>query len=141
MASVLRDLAEVAPSRLPVLLLGPTGSGKEVAARELHRLSGRPGPMVAVNASALATGHLPGDTGDFGNVLYVGAPFGAGTTATFATGDTTFAPAGSTDNSGWNTTTYPEQGTGNKTRGAQFAVCPGGGESHQESSVFLYERK
>jgi endonuclease/exonuclease/phosphatase family metal-dependent hydrolase len=45
-----------------------------------------------------------------------------GATATFATGDTTFDPAGSTDNSGWNTATYPTQGTGNKTRGAQFAV-------------------
>jgi endonuclease/exonuclease/phosphatase family metal-dependent hydrolase len=45
-----------------------------------------------------------------------------GATATFATGDTTFDPAGGTDNSGWNTTTYPAQGTGNKSRGAQFAV-------------------
>ena len=32
--------------------------------------------VTTVNASALATGHLPGDTGNFGNVLYVGAPFG-----------------------------------------------------------------
>ena len=45
-----------------------------------------------------------------------------GATASFATGDTTLDPAGSTDNSGWNTATYPAQGTGNKTRGAQFAV-------------------
>jgi hypothetical protein len=45
-----------------------------------------------------------------------------GATATFATGDTSLDPAGSTDNSGWNTATYPAQGTGNKTRGAQFAV-------------------
>jgi endonuclease/exonuclease/phosphatase family metal-dependent hydrolase len=40
----------------------------------------------------------------------------------FATGDTFFDPAGSTDNSGWNTTTYPAQGTGNKNRGVQFTV-------------------
>lgn len=45
-----------------------------------------------------------------------------GTTTTFATGDTSLDPAGSTDNSGWNTATYPAQGTGNKTRGAQFNV-------------------
>jgi arylsulfatase A-like enzyme len=32
--------------------------------------------VTTVNASALATGHLPGDTGNFGNVLFVGAPFG-----------------------------------------------------------------
>ena len=49
-----------------------------------------------------------------------------GATATFATGDTTFDPAGTTDNSGWNTATYPAQGTGNKTRGAQFAVSTAG---------------
>jgi len=49
-----------------------------------------------------------------------------GATATFATGDTSLDPAGSTDNSGWNTATYPAQGTGNKTRGAQFAVSTAG---------------
>ena len=49
-----------------------------------------------------------------------------GATATFATGDATFDPAGSTDNSGWNTTTYPTQGTANKSRGAQFAVSTAG---------------
>jgi endonuclease/exonuclease/phosphatase family metal-dependent hydrolase len=49
-----------------------------------------------------------------------------GTTATFATGDTIFDPAGSTDNSGWNTANYPAQGTGNKTRGAQFTVSTAG---------------
>ena len=32
--------------------------------------------VTTVNASALATGHLPGDTGDFGNNIYVGAPLG-----------------------------------------------------------------
>jgi endonuclease/exonuclease/phosphatase family metal-dependent hydrolase len=49
-----------------------------------------------------------------------------GATATFATGDTTFDPAGTTDNSGWNTATYPAQGAGNKTRGVQFAVSTAG---------------
>ena len=44
----------------------------------------------------------------------------------FATGDTLFDPAGSTDNSGWNTTTYPAQGIGNKTRGVQFTVSTAG---------------
>lgn len=49
-----------------------------------------------------------------------------GATATFATGDTTFDPAGSTDNSGWNTATYPAQSASNKTRGPQFAVSTAG---------------
>lgn len=58
MAAVLRELDRVAESDLPVLILGPTGSGKELAARELHQRSGRPGPLVAVNCSAFAEGLL-----------------------------------------------------------------------------------
>ncbi|MDE3244856.1 MAG: sigma 54-interacting transcriptional regulator, partial [Acidobacteriota bacterium] len=54
MATLLRELARVAPSELPVLILGPTGSGKELTARELHRRSGRPGPLVPVNCSAFS---------------------------------------------------------------------------------------
>jgi len=45
-----------------------------------------------------------------------------GATATFATGDTTRDAVGTNDNSGWNTSTYPAQSTGNKTRGARFQV-------------------
>ena len=67
-----------------------------------------------------ATGTTTPSTG-MGTASLVG-----GTTSTFATGDTTFDPAGSTDNSGWNTTTYPAQGTGNKTRGVQFTVSTTG---------------
>ncbi len=58
LAAVLRELDRVAASELPVLILGPTGCGKELAARELHRRSGRSGPLVAVNCSAFAEGLL-----------------------------------------------------------------------------------
>ncbi len=32
--------------------------------------------ITTPNAAAIATGHRPGDTGDFGNVIYVGSAFG-----------------------------------------------------------------
>ncbi len=66
MASLLRELNEVAPSRLSVLLLGPTGSGKELAAQEVHARSGRKGPLVPVNCSAFASGVLESEL--FGHV-------------------------------------------------------------------------
>jgi DNA-binding NtrC family response regulator len=50
-----RALVErVAPLRMPVLIQGPTGSGKELVARALHDLSGRRGRFVAVNVCAIA---------------------------------------------------------------------------------------
>ncbi|MGO8993697.1 MAG: sigma 54-interacting transcriptional regulator [Polyangiaceae bacterium] len=48
------SLSRIARSgSVPVLLLGPTGSGKEVLAREVHTQSNRQGPFVAVNCGAL----------------------------------------------------------------------------------------
>ena len=44
-----------------------------------------------------------------------------GTAATYAGGSTN-DPAPASDNSGWNTKTYPAQATGNKTAGVQFNV-------------------
>jgi len=47
------DLEEIARSQLSVVLQGETGTGKEVLARALHRLSGRRGELIAVNCGAL----------------------------------------------------------------------------------------
>jgi len=48
-------LRRAAPSRLPVLIQGESGSGKEVAARALHELSTRAGePFVPVNCGAIS---------------------------------------------------------------------------------------
>ncbi|CAN5430291.1 hypothetical protein BH11MYX1_BH11MYX1_49800 [soil metagenome] len=49
----LRRLIDVAPSMVPVLLLGQSGVGKEVAARMVHAHSQRPGGFVAVNCAGL----------------------------------------------------------------------------------------
>ncbi|WP_099865585.1 sigma-54-dependent transcriptional regulator [Pararhizobium haloflavum] len=54
MAEVDRVLHRAAPSELPILLLGETGTGKEVAARRIHADSHRRDhPFVAVNCGAL----------------------------------------------------------------------------------------
>jgi DNA-binding NtrC family response regulator len=52
-AALLR-LRAVAPSKLPVVFIGETGTGKELAAAALHALSGRSGPLVAINCAAIA---------------------------------------------------------------------------------------
>src|SRR5262249_15502146 len=44
----------VAPTNSRVLVVGPSGAGKELAARTLHRHSGRAnGPFVVINAAAI----------------------------------------------------------------------------------------
>jgi transcriptional regulator with GAF, ATPase, and Fis domain len=47
-------VARAAPDPSPVLLIGETGTGKEWIAREIHRLSGRDGPLLAINCAALS---------------------------------------------------------------------------------------
>ncbi|MFT4246608.1 MAG: sigma-54 dependent transcriptional regulator [Pseudomonas sp.] len=49
-------LERVAPSGLPVLIRGETGTGKELIARHLHHLSGCKGDFVAVNCGAISEG-------------------------------------------------------------------------------------
>jgi two-component system, NtrC family, response regulator AtoC len=51
---VKRLISIVSGSHVPVLILGETGTGKELAARAIHNLSQRSGsPFVAINSSAL----------------------------------------------------------------------------------------
>ena len=53
MLEVYRRVRKLAPTRLPILIVGETGTGKELVARAIHDLSGRGGPFVAVNCAAV----------------------------------------------------------------------------------------
>jgi DNA-binding NtrC family response regulator len=53
LASTLERAGRVASSDAPVLVLGPTGTGKEMLVDTIHRASGRRGALVAVNCAAL----------------------------------------------------------------------------------------
>ncbi len=48
-------LTDLAPTEIPVLITGETGTGKEIFARRLHDLSRREGPFIVVDCGALPT--------------------------------------------------------------------------------------
>ena len=54
------ELARVARSDVPILLLGETGTGKEVLARAAHEFSERNGAFVAVNCGSLSPALVEG---------------------------------------------------------------------------------
>ena len=57
--AVLKTLQVVAPTDATVLILGETGTGKELVARAIHNCSGRRGrAMVKLNCAAIPTGLL-----------------------------------------------------------------------------------
>ncbi len=64
---VYKAVARVAPLPVPVLILGETGTGKELVARALHQFGSHPqGPFVAVNCGAIPDALLESEL--FGHV-------------------------------------------------------------------------
>ncbi|MCW5687596.1 MAG: sigma-54-dependent Fis family transcriptional regulator [Pseudolabrys sp.] len=54
MSSLRQAIDRVAPTNSRVLIVGPSGAGKELAARTMHQLSGRAsGPFIVINAAAI----------------------------------------------------------------------------------------
>lgn len=73
MRQVKRLVTMLAPADGPVLVTGQSGSGKELVAQALHRLSGRKGQLVAVNCAALPAELLEGELFGAERGAYTGA--------------------------------------------------------------------
>ncbi|MGC8809406.1 MAG: sigma-54 interaction domain-containing protein [bacterium] len=71
---ILSFLPDIAESDSPVLIEGPTGSGKELIARAIHNLSPRKeGPFIAVNCAALPETLLESELFGYAKGAFTGA--------------------------------------------------------------------
>ncbi|MGH9823571.1 MAG: sigma 54-interacting transcriptional regulator, partial [Blastocatellia bacterium] len=52
---VIVEIEQLAPNPYPVLILGPTGTGKERVAQAVHQASGRTGSRVSLNCAAFTS--------------------------------------------------------------------------------------
>lgn len=62
-----------APTDLPVMILGPSGTGKTSLARVIHDRSGRPGAFVAINCSAYTEDLLEAELFGYKKGAFTGA--------------------------------------------------------------------
>jgi len=73
LARAVEPLRLAAPSDLPIVLEGETGTGKEVVSRAIHAWSGRGGPFVAVNCAALPEALAEGELFGYRKGAFTGA--------------------------------------------------------------------
>jgi len=74
MLKVCRNVEKVGPADVTTLVLGETGTGKELIARALHRLSGRrEGPFVTINCAAIPENLLESELFGYEKGAFTGA--------------------------------------------------------------------
>jgi transcriptional regulator of acetoin/glycerol metabolism len=72
-AHVVRQTEAAAQRKMPILIRGETGTGKEQLARHAHAASGRSGPFVAVNCAALPDSLIEAELFGYGEGAFTGA--------------------------------------------------------------------
>ncbi len=70
---VLENADKVAPTDTTVLILGESGSGKEVIARYIHKKSGRKGPFIPVNCASIPATLLESELFGYERGAFTGA--------------------------------------------------------------------
>lgn len=73
MQDVRQHIALAAPYPVNVLAIGPTGSGKELIAKGIHKLSGREGKFIAVNSAAIPAELLEAELFGYEKGAFTGA--------------------------------------------------------------------
>jgi DNA-binding NtrC family response regulator len=71
--AMVTEALKYAPSELPILLLGPSGTGKTSLAKVLHERSGREGAFVSINCSAYTEDLLEAELFGYRKGAFTGA--------------------------------------------------------------------
>jgi sigma-54 dependent transcriptional regulator, acetoin dehydrogenase operon transcriptional activator AcoR len=77
--SIVRQVETAAARKMPVLIRGETGTGKEQLARHAHNVSGRTGAFVPVNCAALPESLIEAELFGYAEGAFTGARRGGAT--------------------------------------------------------------
>jgi sigma-54 dependent transcriptional regulator, acetoin dehydrogenase operon transcriptional activator AcoR len=78
-ARIVQQTEAAAQRKMPILIRGETGTGKEQLARHAHAASGRSGSFVAVNCAALPESLIEAELFGYGEGAFTGARKGGST--------------------------------------------------------------